>query len=71
MTEIIFKNNIDKSKIDALLSFLKTWGLDAELRTTNVTTNKKSAKFTLSAGLWKDYTVSADNLRKQAWKRNV
>jgi len=71
MTEIILKNNIDKSKMDALLAFLKTWGVDAELRTTNVHTNKKAAEFTLSTGLWKDYTVSADNLRKQAWQRNV
>jgi len=71
MTEIILKNNIDKNKIDALLSFLKSWGLDAELRTSNVTTNKKSGKFTLSVGLWKDYAVSADELRKQAWQRKV
>jgi hypothetical protein len=71
MTEIILKNNIDKNKIDALLSFLKSWGLDAELRTSNVTTNKKSGKFTLSVGLWKDYTVSADELRKQAWQRKL
>jgi hypothetical protein len=71
MTEIILKNNIDKNKIDALLSFLKSWGLDAEIRTSNVTANKKSKKFTLSAGIWKDYNVSADNLRKQAWQRNV
>jgi hypothetical protein len=71
MTEIVLKNNIDKSKMDALLSFLKTWGLEAELRTINEHANKKSAKFTLTAGLWKDYNISADNLRKQAWQRNV
>jgi hypothetical protein len=71
MTEIVLKNNIEKSKMDALLSFLKTWGLEAELRTINEQSNKKSAKFTLTAGLWKDYNVSADNLRKQAWQRNV
>lgn len=71
MTEIVLKNNIDKSKIDALLSFLKTWGFDAEVRTTNEHANKKSAKFTLTTGLWKDYNVSAESLRNQAWKRNA
>lgn len=71
MTEIILKNNIDKRKMDALLSFLKSWGLDAELKTTDVQTKKATTKFSLSAGIWKDYDITADKLRKQAWERNV
>jgi hypothetical protein len=70
MTELILKNDIDKRKMEALISFLKSWGIDAELKTTNQSAAKKGVKFSLSAGLWKDYPISGEKLRKQAWDQH-
>lgn len=33
MTQIILKDDIEQSKIDALLFFLKSWDIDVELKT--------------------------------------
>jgi hypothetical protein len=32
MTELVLKNRISRPKMDALLTFLNTWGIDAEVR---------------------------------------
>ncbi|WP_226995349.1 hypothetical protein, partial [Candidatus Symbiothrix dinenymphae] len=32
MTELILKNRISRPKMDALLTFLVTWGIDAEVK---------------------------------------
>jgi hypothetical protein len=35
MTELILKNTISRPRIDALLTFLNTWGIDAEIKQEN------------------------------------
>ena len=70
MVEIILKNNIEKSKIDALLQFLKSWNIDAELKKNVRPVVREKADFSLSAGIWKNYSIDASELRKQAWNRN-
>jgi hypothetical protein len=69
MQQLILKNDLDKNKIDALLHFLKSWNIDAELKTTT-TSAKKSNIFSLSAGIWEGYDIDGVELRKQAWNRN-
>jgi len=69
MTEIILKDDIEQSKIDALLFFLKSWDIDVELRTTTSKKTTKSTKFSLSEGIWSDYDVNVEGLRDKAWKR--
>jgi N6-adenosine-specific RNA methylase IME4 len=70
MTEIIIKKEIDENKMKALLAFLKSWGLDVELKTTIIKTTKKSHEFSLANGLWENYQINSTELRKQAWQRN-
>ena len=70
MVEIILKTDVEKNKIDALLQFLKSWNIDAEVRMNTRDTTKKKTGFSLSAGIWKDYNIDAAELRKQAWNRN-
>jgi hypothetical protein len=41
MTELILKNSISRTKMDALLTFLNTWGLDAEVKPTRRTPTAK------------------------------
>ncbi|MFW0715541.1 hypothetical protein [Pedobacter sp. N23S346] len=69
MTEIILKGDVEQSKIDALLSFLKSSNIDAEVKITNLNDVKKSSEFSLSAGIWRDYDIKAEELRNKAWKR--
>jgi len=69
MTEIILKDNLEQRKIDALLDFLKSWDIDAELRITNAEKSTEAVEFSLSKGIWSDYDVNSKELRDKAWKR--
>jgi hypothetical protein len=70
MVQLILKNDIGQNKIDALLQFLKSWDIDAELKTTISTKTQKKDDFSLATGIWKDYHIDSNDLRKQAWNRN-
>ena len=43
--------------------------IDAEVKTTTIEVAKKKSAFSLSAGLWADYNINANELRNQAWNR--
>lgn len=69
MTQLIFKNDLEQNKLEALLQFLKTWNIDAELKTGSRKTVKKQSNFSLASGIWKDYSLDANELRNNAWSR--
>lgn len=69
MQQLILCKDIEQAKMDALLNFLKLWDIEAELKS-NTITKKNKSDFNLSAGIWKDYEVRANELRTQAWSRN-
>lgn len=69
MQQLILKKDIEQTKMDALLYFLKSWNIEAELITSPIVAKKKTG-FSLSAGIWKDYNIDANELRAQAWNRN-
>lgn len=71
MQHLILKNNIEKRKMEALLIFLKSWDIDAEFKSISPISSKKKSTFSLSVGIWKDYNIDANELRKQAWKRSI
>jgi hypothetical protein len=66
MTQLIFKNDLEEDKLKALLGFLKTWDIDAEVKTSTPRVVKSKKKFSLSIGLWNDYTIDSVELRKKA-----
>jgi hypothetical protein len=70
MTELILKKDIDENKMKALLAFLKSLGIEVELRTDISKTAKKKKEFSLAVGLWEDYQLDSSELRNQAWQRN-
>lgn len=72
MTELILKKHIDDDKLKTLLDFLKSWGLDVEVRhrKDKETVSAKGA-FPFSVGLWEDYAVNSETLRLKAWNRNT
>lgn len=69
MTQLIFKNDLEQNKLEALLQFLKTWNIDAELKTSTRKTVNKKNDFSLASGIWKDYSIDANELRNNAWSR--
>lgn len=71
MQQLIIKKDISKSRMEALIYFLKSWDIEAEVKTNKEVSTKKECEFSLSAGLWKDNTIDANELRKKAWGRNL
>ena len=71
MQQLILKKDISPSKMEALIYFLKSWDIEAEVKIDTAVSSKKKTDFSLSVGLWKDNTIDATELRKQAWNRNL
>jgi hypothetical protein len=81
MTRLIFKDDIDPDKIDVLLSLIKSWKIDATVKTgyssslqrdikdkkLHETASGKAQPLTLSVGLWKDRDITDKQLRDKAW----
>ena len=71
MQHIVLKKESSQSKLNAFLSFLKGWGVDAEVKSSNTEINQmSSSEFTLNTEIWKDNEMSGSELRKNAWNRN-
>ncbi|MDR1880020.1 MAG: hypothetical protein LBQ78_03725 [Tannerellaceae bacterium] len=74
MIHLILKNQIEQSKLDVLLSLLKSWDIDTEIKATAKRVKKTVSKsgektdenFPLTFGLWKDRDIDAKELRRQA-----
>jgi len=73
MTELIFKKDIDEEKLNTLLNFLNSWGVEVEVQSKSrkKVIRKKSSKqaFSLSVGLWDDYSIDGNTLRNNSWNR--
>ncbi len=70
MLQLVLKNKIENSKLEALMAFLKLWDIDAEIKEAKQPVSKRKQEFTLATGIWKDNEISVSSLRKQAWSRN-
>nr|MBC7613556.1 hypothetical protein [Pseudopedobacter sp.] len=55
--------------MDALIQFLKSWDIEAEVKSEKPISKNQKIEFSLSAGLWKDSDIDANELRKQAWSK--
>lgn len=65
MQYIILKKELSQSKLDALFSFLKGLGVDAEVKSKTVdTVINDSSEFTLNSGIWKDNPITSEELRR-------
>jgi hypothetical protein len=70
MQQLILKQELSQSKIDALISFLKSWGVDAEVKS-SIKSSKtiQTTEFNLNTSIWKDRDIDSKELRNQAWSR--
>lgn len=68
MQQLILKQELSQSKIDALISFLKSWGVDAEVKS-SIKSSKtiQTTEFNLNTSIWKDRDIDSKELRNQAW----
>jgi hypothetical protein len=67
MQEIILKKDLSKSKMDALIQFLKSWDIEAEIKTIRKSDKIDKHEFPLTAGIWKDYDIDTKDLRNKTW----
>jgi hypothetical protein len=69
MTQLIFKNDIDQSKMDVLLGMIKSWNVETKVVATAPRKNKrkKDAALTLSVGMWAGHDINDKQLREQTW----
>ena len=72
MTELILKNKIDRQKLNSIIMFLKSWGIDAEVKTTS-THRKVDAEelFSQSFGMWAGRDIDVKAIRQNTYKRRT
>jgi len=71
MTELIFKNRIDKKKLDSIIFFLKSWNIDVEIKTISSKKEKKEKLFSESFGMWADRDIDIKEIRQKARERRT
>jgi hypothetical protein len=71
MTQLIFRENIGSAKINTLLAFLKTWGIEADVRHTPDKTSSNRDIFAAARGMWADYDIDIKQIRKQNRERKT
>jgi hypothetical protein len=71
MTQLVFKNDVDSAKMNTLLAFLQTWGIDAEVKHTLSGTSANRDIFAATRGMWADYDIDLKQVRKQNRERRT
>jgi hypothetical protein len=71
MTQLVFRDSLERAKLNALLSFLKTWGVDAEITHTPAKAASTRDVFANTRGMWTDYEVDIKQIRKQNRERRT
>lgn len=56
--------------METLTQLLKSWNIEAEMKETKVTKRSSDTNFSLSKGIWKDFDIDANQLRKKTWRLN-
>lgn len=69
MTEIILKEDIGQKKLNALLDFIKSLNVDAEVLKEGRIQTTKGLLFESTRGIWKDHKIDAEVLRFKAWSK--
>jgi hypothetical protein len=73
MTELILKNKIDQQKLNSIVIFLQSWGIDAEVKTTVATPEKTNTEepFSQSFGMWAERDIDVKKIRQQVYDRRT
>ena len=72
MTELILKNRVSQRKLDSIVFFLRTWGVDAEIKTAATKKIEDTNElFAESFGMWADRDIDIKEIRKNTYKRRT
>ena len=69
MTKIILKDDIGKTKLKALMDYLKKEDIDAKIETgsSEFQKIKSNSEFPITVGLWNEISINGKTLRQNAW----
>jgi len=72
MTELILKTKVERKKLNSILIFLKSWGIDAEIKTTVTPKEADTEKpFSQSFGMWENRDVDIKKIRQKSYERRT
>ncbi|MDR2497239.1 MAG: hypothetical protein LBD21_08960 [Tannerellaceae bacterium] len=73
MTRITINGELDRSKLDVLLSMINSWNIEAEVEPTPASSTMEPAAdkdadlFAETRGMWADRDITDKELRALAW----
>jgi hypothetical protein len=73
MTHLAIKGRIAPFQMEVVLSMLKSWNIDAEVKEIEKPVSyahQQSSALPFSIGMWADYDVDDKTLRAKAWGTN-
>ena len=69
MAQIVLRNNIDTMQMNVLKGLFNSWNVAIEIKEEKKTETKSfSQLFSKTRGMWQDYDIDANKLRKTVWK---
>jgi hypothetical protein len=71
MTQLILKSRIDHQKLNSIVVFLKSWGIDAEVKTNSTPRTKVEDPFSQSFGMWADREIDLKKIRQDVYQRRT
>ena len=71
MTELILKNRVNRQRLNSIVIFLKSWGIDAEIKTTSTPKIEVEVPFVQSFGMWADRDIDIKKIRQKTYERRT
>ena len=71
MTELILKDRIDRQRLNSIVTFLKSWGIEAEVKTTTTPKIGVEKPFSQSFGMWADRDIDIKEIRQKTYERRM
>jgi len=71
MTQILLQNGIDNMQMNVLMGLFNSWNVDVVVTEEKKQENRSfSQLFSKTRGMWQDYDIDGEKLRKEAWGIN-
>jgi hypothetical protein len=71
MTQLVFRDTVDSARMNTLLAFLRTWGINAEITHMPAKISSRRDVFANTRGMWADYDIDIKQIRKQNRERRT
>jgi len=71
MTEILLKSNINSQQLNSLIWFLRSWNIEAEVKSSNTISADDEDPFAEVRGIWANRDYDLKEVRKQIRDRRT